>query len=155
MPGRRSRRVRCGNGKGDAPGSEIDDDLFESTFGNDLEQLGIDRTASRAAKLGHLLIASRLRWQVYFGLDQLFESIPAERDPGSEIPDIEPREFIRLTGELDLFGLGGEARALGTAHQLRQRLASIEGLAGKKSEEPASADRLGWLGRWAKRRNPG
>jgi hypothetical protein len=82
-------------------------------------------------------------WTKRFGLDQLFEAIPAEGN-GSFQAGIRARDLISLTGESDLYGRYASARAATTVHQMSSKIAELEsGISAHSALAPDSAETVG------------
>jgi hypothetical protein len=125
----------------------IDEDLFAKAFEKDLAECNIDPALARAAKLGRLAMSGRFMWTKRFGLDQLFEAIPAEGKNGSSQIGIRARELISLTGESDLYGRYASAGAATAVHQMSSKIAELESVISARSASAlAPAEKAGsWL----------
>jgi glycosyltransferase involved in cell wall biosynthesis len=132
---------------------DLDDASFDQAFGEDLTRLGIKVSLPRKVKLGQLALQADRLWAKRFGLDLLFDGIPAEDHDGLAPAGISARQFITLTGESDLYGVADAARAAATIEQLRTRIRDLENVGGKQLRNEQSAAATGgwrtWL--WPKR----
>jgi hypothetical protein len=132
---------------------DLDDATFDQAFGEDLTRLGIKASLPRKVKLGRLGLQADTLWAKRFGLDLLFDGIPAEDHDELASAGVSARQFITLTGESDLYGVALAARAAATIEQLRTRIHDLENIDAKMPpSEKSTAATDGWRARlWPKR----
>jgi hypothetical protein len=130
--------------------SEFDEELFAQAFAGDMRTNGIDPSLPRAMNLGRLATSERFMWTKRFGLDQLFDSIPAQRGVESLSRGMTPRELISLTGSADVFGVMRIVQALGIADGLSAKIAELEK---RKQDKAETGEKHGALGRWLAKRS--
>ncbi|MEP6707883.1 MAG: glycosyltransferase [Pyrinomonadaceae bacterium] len=128
----------------------IDEDLFAKAFENDLAQCNIDPALPRAAKLGWLAMSGRFMWTKRFGLDQLFEAVPAEGKNESSQAGIRARDLISLAGESDQYGRYASARAATVINEMSAKIADLESVISARS--PLASDPVETAGSWLAKR---
>ncbi len=104
-------------------------------------------------KLGRLALKAGPLWVRRFGLDLLFDGIPAE-DPDELTPaGVSARQFIALTGESDLYGAALFTRNAATIDQLRERIRELDNIGATPVQGDKSAAATGgWRSRlWPRR----
>lgn len=132
---------------------DLGDDAFDEIFCQELAGLGIDRGLSKNKKLGLIAVRGGPLAAQHFGLDVLFNALPAQAADTRGADGELGRELIRLTGAMDFYGFGSASRYRRDYEELEERTASDSPRVGVTpfENEPSKRARGGWLGQWVKK----
>jgi glycosyltransferase involved in cell wall biosynthesis len=127
----------------------LDDALFAEVFAAEIADLGFDAEVPRAVQLGRIAVLSGSDFGRRFGLELLYDAIPAQDGPRQ--PAFSARELIALSGDLDLYFFGYREEVSRALETQRRTIEDLETRLGERNAAPSAQVQPGWSPWWKRK----
>lgn len=127
----------------------LDDALFADVFTEEIAALGFDAELPRAVQLGRIAVLSGTDFARRFGLELLYEAVPAQDGPGRSA--FTARELIALSGDLDLYSFRYRSEVSKALETQGLTIENLEAKLGERSAATSAPVQTGWSPWWKRK----